>query len=221
MNSLPQIVSWINTFWTRLHVNPVCWAAGSRSQWVFASRDVCCREIHLQLQNDLLKVLLNEKPPLWISIIFHRQHFDVKGGGKPSVVNVLQLVVCWIFRETALFAFGISSFPALPSCYSFPLTWFSLLFHVTQFLHCCKKNNNNNNNPLWTRCISVSICSRQASLTLYLQPVSSCWLTYVSWQRWIVLFGGENVAVIYECSWSVCSGPRGHFKSIQFRTVLF
>lgn len=59
MTSLPQMTE---RFLTQLHVNPVCWAVGSRSQVnqsTVASHDVvCCPDIQLlQLQNDLLKVL--------------------------------------------------------------------------------------------------------------------------------------------------------------------
>lgn len=50
-----------------------CW----KQKWVFVGHDVvCCPEIHLQLQNHLLKVLLSRLAELDL----HRQHFDGEGG---------------------------------------------------------------------------------------------------------------------------------------------
>lgn len=94
-----------------------CCRQKSSEPGAFVSHDVvCCLKIHLQPQNDFLIVLFTEKPPLWMSIILLRQHFDVAGwkAKRGSCVGVTGLTMLSFQR---LHCLDLESPPFLPWCY--------------------------------------------------------------------------------------------------------
>lgn len=101
------------------------------------------------------------------------------------------------------------------------LTWFSVPFHVTQSLHCCKKEK------------KKGLCELEASSCFNMQyPDSfSLFLRLVVDFFWFIfycplstlecLLEVRMLRFLCERTWSVCLEPRGRSKSVHFGSVFF